>query len=91
MIGKHGKPVTFQNRMKAYRQYLFPFLYQHDVPPDNNASERAVRTFKVKQKVSGLFRSLEGAQAFAVIRSVIDTIIKNGQNVWDGLATVAVG
>jgi hypothetical protein len=41
--------------------------------------------------VSGLFRSLEGAQAFAVIRSVIDTIIKNGQNVWDGLAMVAVG
>jgi hypothetical protein len=82
--GKHSKLVTIQNRMKEYRQFLFQFLYRNDVPPDNNASERAVRTFKVKQKVSGLFRSLEGAQAFARIRSVIDTAIKNGQNVWEG-------
>ena len=59
------------------------------MPPDNNASERAVRTFKVKQKVSGLFRSFEGAHSFAVIRSLIDTIIKNGQNVIDGVALLA--
>jgi transposase len=76
---KHDKLLTFQNRMKKYRQYLFPFLYHYDVPPDNNASERAVRTFKVKQKVSGLFRSVDGAKAFAVIRSVIDTIIKTSK------------
>ncbi|MDR1632944.1 MAG: transposase, partial [Dysgonamonadaceae bacterium] len=70
---------------------LFQFLYCSDVPPDNNASERAVRTFKVKQKVSGLFRSFEGAHAFAVIRSVIDTILKNGQNVVDALTVVGRG
>jgi len=85
---QHEKLATFQKRMIDYRQYLFRFLYLYDVPPDNNASERAVRTFKVKQKVSGLFRSLEGAQAFAVIRSVIDTAIKNNQNVLSGLTTV---
>jgi transposase len=79
---KCEKLIPFKNRITEYRKYLFRFLYQYDVPPDNNASERAVRTFKVKQKVSGLFRSLDGAQAFAVIRSVIDTTIKNGQNVW---------
>ena len=44
---KHGKLITFQNRMKEYRQYLFQFLYRYEAPPDNNASERAVRTFKV--------------------------------------------
>jgi transposase len=77
----YEKLIPFKNRITEYRKYLFRFLYQYDVPPDNNASERAVRTFKVKQKVSGLFRSLNGAQAFAVIRSVIDTTIKNGQNV----------
>jgi hypothetical protein len=86
--GKYEKMITFQNRIKAYRQYLFQFLYQHDVPPDNNASERGVRTFKVKQKISGLFRSVEGAKAFAVIRSIIDTILKNGQNVLGGMAIV---
>ncbi|MCL2651947.1 MAG: IS66 family transposase [Candidatus Azobacteroides sp.] len=82
---KYEKLITFKNRITDYRKYLFRFLYQYDVPPDNNASERAVRTFKVKQKVSGLFRSFDGAQAFAVIRSVIDTTIKNGQNVWYAL------
>jgi transposase len=86
---KHEKLITFQNRMTQYRQHVFRFLYQQDVPPDNNASERAVRTFKVKQKVSGLFRSAEGALAFAVIRSVIDTAIKNSQNVWNALTCVA--
>jgi transposase len=59
------------------------------VPPDNNASERAIRTFKVKQKVSGLFRTVDGAKAFATIRSVIDTTIKNSNNVWEALALIA--
>jgi len=67
---------------------LFTFLYNHEVPPDNNASERAVRTFKVKQKVSGLFRSDEGANAFAIIRSIIDTTIKNAQNVMQALTLI---
>ncbi|MDR1121855.1 MAG: transposase [Dysgonamonadaceae bacterium] len=61
--------------------FPFSFLYDWKILPDNNASERAVRTFKVKQKVSGLFCSTEGVNAFGVIRSVIDTIIKNTQNV----------
>lgn len=85
---KYEKLITFKTRITEYRQYLFRFLYQYDVPPDNNASERSVRTFKVKQKVSGLFRSIDGAQAFAVIRSVIDTAIKNNQNVLKALYCV---
>jgi transposase len=85
---KHEKLCTFRKRMVRYRNYLFTFLFHSGVPPDNNASERAVRTFKVKQKVSGLFRSDEGARAFAVIRSVIDTTIKNSQNVMQALALV---
>jgi transposase len=75
--------------MVEYASYLFTFLYNVDVPPDNPSadglSERAVRTFKVKQKVSGLFRSDEGAKAFAVIMSVIDTTIKNSLNVFHTL------
>ena len=88
---RHEKLITFKNRIVEYRQYLFRFLYQYDVPPNNNASERVIRTFKVKQKVSGLFRSFEDAQVFAVIHSVIDTTIKNGQNVWLALNGRAVG
>jgi len=78
---KYEKLIIFRERMIKYKDYLFAFLYHWLVPADNNGSERAVRTFKVKQKVSGLFRSQEGARAFAIIRSLIDSTIKNAQNV----------
>jgi hypothetical protein len=87
---KYEKLITFQNRLTAYRQHLFRFLYSYGVPADNNASERAVRTFKVKQKVSGFFRSTNGAEDFSIIRSVIDAAIKNSQNVWGALNCVTV-
>ena len=61
-----------------YRHGIFTFLFHPDVPPDNNASERAIRNIKVKQKVSGEFRSDRGADIFAIIRSVVDTILKKG-------------
>jgi len=85
---EHKKLVVFRDRIVRYRNHLFQFLYQSDVPPDNNASERAIRTYKVKQKVSGLFRSEDGAEAFAIIRSVVDTTIKNTKKVWEALAII---
>lgn len=67
---------TFQASMLKYRNYLFPCLYDLDIPPDNNASERAIRNIKVKQKVSGQFKT--GQMFFCQIRSVIDTMLKRG-------------
>jgi transposase len=87
---EHKKVVAFRDRLVRHRACLFSFLYHSGVPPDNNSSERAIRTYKVKQKVSGLFRSEEGANAFAIIRSVIDTAIKNSQNVWEALTIVPI-
>jgi hypothetical protein len=55
------------------------------VPPDNNGSERAIRNVKVKTKVSTQFRTEKGAQRFAILRSVIDTTIKNSQSVFQAL------
>jgi transposase-like protein len=81
--------VAFQNRLVKYRHYIFPFLYHPKVPPDNNASERAIRNIKVKQKVSGQFKSPAGAFGFAVLRSVTDTILKNDQNVLGSLKVIA--
>ena len=52
---KHKELVAFQKRLVKYREFLFTFLYHPKVPPDNNASERAIRNVKVKQKVSGQF------------------------------------
>ena len=50
------------------RNHLFTFLYDLEVPPDNNATERAVRNVKVKQKISGQFKS--GQNTFCVLRSI---------------------
>lgn len=60
-----------------------------EVPPDNNGSERAIRNVKVKQKISGFFKTEKGAQTFAINRSIIDTIIKSGNNVLNGLNCLA--
>jgi transposase len=86
---KHKELVTFQKRIIKYSDYILTFLYHPDVPPDNNGSERAIRNVKVKQKISGQFKIFEAAENFAILRSIIDTAIKNKQNVLLALNTIA--
>jgi hypothetical protein len=86
---KYKKMIPFRKRLIKNRNYLFNYLYHHLVPSDNNGSERAIRDVKVKQKISGQFRSEIGANSFAIIRSVIDTIIKRNKNIFDCLAITA--
>ena len=77
---KYSKIFPFQKRLRKRKNQVFNFLFYQDVPYDNNGSERAIRNLKVKQKVSGGFRSDRGAEIFAILRSVVDTIIKKGGN-----------
>jgi transposase len=86
---KHKEMITFQKRITRYRDYVFTFLYHPTVPPDNNGSERAIRNVKVKQKISGQFKILSAAENFAILRSIIDTAIKNNQNVLQALNVIA--
>jgi transposase len=81
--------VTFQKRMIRYKDHVFTFLYDPAVPSHNNDSEKAIRNVKVKQKVSGQFKTLTGAENFAILRSIIDTAIKNKQDVLNALNVVA--
>ncbi|MEJ7678246.1 MAG: IS66 family transposase [Segetibacter sp.] len=81
----HKKVQAFSKRLLKNKDSILTFLYHPKVPPDNNASEQAIRNVKVKTKVSGQFRSEDGARRFAILRSVIDTTIKNTQNVFDAL------
>lgn len=81
--------IRFQNRLRKHRKHLFTFLYRPEVPPDNNASERAIRNVKIKQKISTQFRSVDGAARFAILRSVTDTVLKNGLNVLGALNFIA--
>lgn len=85
----HSKIQAFAKRMKKHRKSVFTFLYHHQVPPDNNGSERAIRNIKVKNKVSGGFRSDQGASQFAILRSVVDTAIKNGCSVFQAFLNIA--
>jgi transposase len=86
---KHKEMIAFQKRITKYRDHIFTFLYHPDVPPDNNGSERAIRNVKVKQKISGQFKILSAAENFAILRSIIDTAIKNNQNVVEALNVIA--
>lgn len=85
----HIELIAFQKRIIKYRQHVFTFLYHPDVPPDNNGSERAIRNVKVKQKISGQFKVFSAAENFAILRSIIDTAIKNGQKVLPTLNVIA--
>jgi transposase len=82
------KLKSFKKRMIKYHCYLLTFLDYKDVPPDNNASERAIRNVKVKQKISGQFKNMENAKHFAIIRSIIDTCIKNNKPVIPALMSL---
>ena len=86
---KYKLLVTFQKRIIRYKDHLFTFLYDPAVPSHNNDSEKAIRNVKVKQKVSGQFKTLTGAGNFAILRSIIDTAIKNKQDVMEALNVVA--
>ena len=85
----NAKFKAFKKRMIKLSRYLFTFLHHQYVPADNNSSERAIRNVKVKQKVSCQFKSYNGARCFAIIRSVIDTCIKNSMDVFATLVNAA--
>lgn len=86
---KHKKERAFIKRLIKNRNSIFTFLYHQQVPPDNNGSERGIRNLKVKMKISNQFKSAEFAQHYAVIRSVIDTTIKNSMDVFKALTNLA--
>lgn len=79
------KPLNLLERMRDYKQDIIRFLFDFEVPFDNNFSERDIRMMKLKQKISGCFRSKTGAQYFARIRSYIVTARKQELNVFDAL------
>lgn len=73
------------------KNQIFTFLEHPNIPPDNNGSERAIRNVKVKLKVSGQFKSFQGAKDYASLRSIIDTSRKRGLNEFDSLVGVISG
>lgn len=82
------KKTTARNLLECFRDKkteILRFFYQENVPFDNNQAERDLRMFKLKQKISGCFRTELGARIFCRVRSLISTLKKQGKNVWNNL------
>lgn len=74
-------------RFRDYEDAVLRFLHDPAVPFTNNIAEQAGRMMKVKMKISGCFRTMEGARVFAILRGTADTARKQGWNVLDALKT----
>jgi transposase len=72
-------------RLQDYKDDVLRFAEDFSVPFTNNQAERDLRMMKVKQKISGCFRSYAGAENFATLRGVISTARKQSWNILDTL------
>jgi transposase len=80
-----NKSLRLIETLQQKKEQTLRFLYDPKVPFDNNLAERDLRMIKVKQKISGCFRTVKGAKTFCRIRGYISTVKKQGYNVLDAI------
>ena len=88
---KQSKPRNLLLRLASRQRQVLAFMYDVRVPFTNNQAERDLRMMKVQQKISGTFRSADGATAFCRTRTYISTVRKHRLNVIDALRSVFDG
>ena len=78
---RQTKARNLLQRLKDYKDGVLIFMFNFDMPFNNNLAERDLRMIKVQQKISNCFRSIEGGNFFSRIRSYISTVKKNHYSV----------
>ena len=88
---KKGKILALVERLANYKASVCLFIKNFEVPFDNNQAERDIRMIKVKTKVSGCFRTEEGARDYLKIMSYIGTAHKQGYNAYEAIKNAISG
>jgi transposase len=88
---KQTKPQNLLDRLEKHEAWVLAFLRDFRIPFTNNLAEQDIRMIKVKQKVSGCFRTIEGAERFLAVRSYISTIRKNGLQIFPAIVSALKG
>ena len=88
---KHTKAQNLLLRLQEHESSVLAFLHDSSVPFSNNQGEQDLRMMKVQQKISGAFRTLEGARMFARIRAYLSTARKNQRDVFQDVVAAVAG
>lgn len=86
-----SKAANLLDRLEDFDLSILAFLFDERVPFTNNQAEQDIRMIKVRQKISGCFRTLRGAQIFCRIRSYLSTCRKHNQNLWEAIQQAVIG
>ncbi|OEU65238.1 MAG: hypothetical protein BA863_01230 [Desulfovibrio sp. S3730MH75] len=93
---KRGRPAKTKSqnllvRFGDFEDSILAFLHDVNVPFSNNLAEQDIRMIKVRLKISGCFRTIQGAEYFARIRSYLSTARKQGRNILDSITSAIKG